>query len=114
MNETRLYNELHACGYGYYSPKACEIILREEDEVDQNWEFDPVAIASVWTEYTPKDLIREYGYLTEAGGYSYHQLEEMTDDEAEDSVEEILENMPIFTSHICWRVPQEDTILLRE
>ena len=81
-----------------------------EDEINPDWELDPVAIAGTYTEYTPKDLINDFGYATEAGGFSYHQVNAMTDDELEEVVDEILEN--IQDRYTAVRIPQEQTILV--
>lgn len=55
----------------YFSWGACEELLNYYDEIDENIEFDPIAICCEWSEYgnTPcltwNDLINDYGYLLE-------------------------------------------------
>lgn len=69
----------------YFSWEACEVLLDYYDEIDENMEFDPIAICCDWSEYgnTPcltwKDFVNDYDYLLE---------EEIADDE-EDNLDEM-------------------------
>lgn len=53
----------------YYTYDGLEALLDYYDRVDENMEFDPIAICCNWTEYGDgavlsfDDLVNDYGYL---------------------------------------------------
>lgn len=55
----------------YYTMEALETLLDWYDEIDENIEFDPIAICCDWSEYgnTPclrwSDFLSEYNYILE-------------------------------------------------
>lgn len=77
----------------YYTYEGCETLLEFYDEIDENIEFDVIAICCDWNEYgeTPclkwKDFISDYGYLLED-----EETAEMTDDEKINTIIEKLED----------------------
>lgn len=60
-----------SCNRDFFSWEACEALLDYYDKIDENMEFDPIAICCEWGEYgntscfTWKDFINDYEYLLE-------------------------------------------------
>ena len=59
-----------SCGRDYYSYSGLETLLDYYDEIDENMEFDPIAICcdcsefgNEYCELSFNDLINDYGYL---------------------------------------------------
>lgn len=86
----------------YYTTEALETLLEWYDEIDENTEFDPIAICCEWTEYgdTPcltwDDLMSDYGYLLDKWGYDRDPWRDdetaaMTEIERMDKLVELLE-----------------------
>ena len=90
-------------GRDYFTTTARDTIIEYYDEVDENTEFDPVAICCEWNEYgegsalTINDFMNDYGYLL--------------DDEDEDkkTVDRLLE---IIEDHTYVTRLDNDNILL--
>ena len=55
----------------YFSYEACDSLIDYYDEIDENMEFDPIAICSKWNEYgeTPclkwSDFLNDFSYILE-------------------------------------------------
>ena len=81
------------CNRDYYTYEGCETLLEFYDEIDENIEFNVIAICCDWNEYgeTPclkwKDFISDYGYLLED-----EEIAEMIDDEKINTIIEKLED----------------------
>lgn len=81
----------------YYSFTGLEILLDYYDEIDENMEFDPIAICCDCTEYGDKnicamsfdDLVSDYGYLYPVDEY----LEDNELTESEFDNDEYLESL---------------------
>lgn len=85
----------------YYSFTGLETLLDYYDEIDENMEFDPIAICCDCTEYGDNctmsfdDLISDYGYLYPADEYltdNYLTESEFDNDEYLESLIGKLEN----------------------
>ncbi len=86
--------------WDYFSWDACKALLNYYDEIDENIEFDPIAICCEWSEYgnTPcltwKDFINDYGYLLEEAAKDDEDIDLDEIDEAEkcEMIMDILED----------------------
>lgn len=87
----------------YYSFTGLETLLDYYDEIDENMEFDPIAICCDCTEYGDKniccmsfdDLVSDYGYLYPVDEYlsdNYLTESEFDNDEYLESLIDKLEN----------------------
>ena len=78
----------------YYTYGACEALLEFYDEIDENAEFDVIAICCDWNEYgeTPclkwSDFLIDYCYILD----DIENSDEMTDEEKIDAIIDELEN----------------------
>lgn len=86
----------------YYTMEALKTLLEWYDGIDENMEFDPIAICCEWTEYgdTPcltwDDLMSDYGYLLDKWAYDRDPWRDdetaaMTEIERMDKLVELLE-----------------------
>ena len=87
------------CNRDYYTYEACEVLLEYYDEIDENIEFDVIAICCDWNEYgdTPcltwKAFISDYGYLLDVEEWKEENaLDEYDEDLYIDALIEELEN----------------------
>lgn len=77
----------------YFTYEACNALLDYYDGVDENMEFDPIAICCEWSEYgeTPcltwSNFLSDYNYLLED-----EETEDMTEEEKIDAIIDELEN----------------------
>lgn len=77
----------------YYTLGACEALIDFYDEIDENTEFDVVAICCEWSEYgeTPclkwSNFLSDYNYLLED-----EETEYLTEEEKIDAIINELEN----------------------
>lgn len=78
----------------YFTTTALEAILDYYDEIDENTEFDVIAICCDWNEYGEgsalkfSDFINDYGYLMD--DEEFPELD--TDDQVEALIEELEEH----------------------
>ena len=81
----------------YFTYEAYESLLNYYDEIDDNIDFDPIAICCDWNEYgeTPclkwSDFLSDYGYILD----DIENSDELTDDEKIDVILDELENKTI-------------------
>lgn len=94
------------CDRDYYSMGALEELLEYYDKIDENMEFDPIAICCEWNEYgyTPcltwDDLMSDYGYLLTTWAYDRDPWRDdetaaMTETDRMDKLVELLEEKTI-------------------
>lgn len=92
----------------YYSMNGIDALLEYYDEIDENMEFDPIAICCDCTEYGEHgaacsfaDMINDYGYLVDRGEWmGENALDEFDEDLYLDAlVEELEEHTTVL--HIC-------------
>ena len=87
----------------YYTFDGLEALLDYYDQVDENMEFDPIAICCNWTEYGDgaacsfNDLVDDYGYL-------YPSEEWLEDNDAE------LDN-DLYIESLVKRLEDKTTVL---
>ena len=67
-------------GRDRYSTDALEHIMECYDNMGMVVEFDPAAICSYWTEYTPDELYKEMEEYIEDGMFDDQILEVLNDD----------------------------------
>lgn len=86
----------------YYTIEALETLLEWYDGIDENMEFDPIAISCNWNEYgdTPcltwDNLMSDYGYLLDKWAYDRgpwrdDETAAMTETDRIDKLVELLE-----------------------
>lgn len=86
----------------YYTMEALETLLKWYDDIDENMEFDPIAICCDWSEYgntpclTYDDLMSDYEYLLDKWEYDRdpwrdEETAAMTETERMDKLMELLE-----------------------
>ena len=77
----------------YFTMEALEAILDFYNEIDENIEFDPIAICCDWSEYgetpclTYNDFLNDYSYLIEDNEYN----------EKEDKINDIINKLSEHT-----------------
>lgn len=71
------FEMMRRMGRDYYSYEALEHIMNFYDEIDENTEFDPIAICGEWTEY--EDLEELYNNYS-----SYIDVDENLDEDDDD------------------------------
>lgn len=77
----------------YYTYEACEALESWYDEIDENMEFDVIAICCDWSEYGETPCLKWFDFLSD---YSYlledEETEDMTEEEKIDAIIDELEN----------------------
>lgn len=106
------------CDRDYYTMEALETLVNWYDEIDEDMEFDPIAICCEWKEYgyTPcltwNDLMSDYGYMLDKWAYDCDpwrddEIAAMTETDRMDKLVELLGQETII-------IRLGDSVLVRE
>lgn len=112
-SEYRLQQIFAEYGRDYYSLDGYEFML---DFYGEDFELDVIGICGDLTEYGDhaslsfRDFISDEGSHLACGGYSYHQMNDLTDDEIEEAVDELVETLSGYT--YCQKLKNGDVIML--
>lgn len=100
VNAWTMKRTFEECDRDYYSMNGIDALLEYYDEIDENMEFDPVAICCDCTEYGGhgascdfSDLVNDYGYLLNRDEWmEENALDEYDEDLYIDALVEVLED----------------------
>lgn len=100
VNAWTMKRTFEECDRDYYSMTGIDALLEYYDEIDENMEFDPVAICCDCTEYgahgaacTLADMIGDYGYMLDRAEWmDENALEEFDEDLYIDALVEMLQD----------------------
>lgn len=108
INEWDMKRIFVGCGRDYYSMNGLKTLLEYFDEIDENIEFDPIAICCDCTEYGEygaicsfKDLINDYGYLYSDEEYRDDNLIAISEYDENSYIEALLEKLEEHTTVLC-------------
>ena len=108
VNAWTMKRTFEECDRDYYSMNGIDALLDYYDEIDENMEFDPVAICCDCTEYGAhgascdfSDLVNDYGYLLDREEWmGENALDEFDEELYIDALVEVLEDHTSVL-HVC-------------
>lgn len=97
----------------YYSEDGYDFML---DFYDNDMELDVIGICGDLTEYGDhcglsfRDFLSDYGSYLDCGGYTYYQMDCLTDDEMDEAIDELVEALNDRT--YCQRLSNGDVMVV--